>query len=62
MVDKLTQAQMHTLVCTHSKSKHKDYISSWKSPMAIKRAELLRKIEIQREEQELNQLINKEFL
>ena len=69
MVDKLTQAQIHTLVCTYSKSKHKDYISSWKSPMAIKRAELfrkraelLRKIEIQREERELNQLINKEYL
>ena len=62
MVDKLTQAQMHTLVCTSRKSEHKDYISSWESPQAIKRAELLRKIEIQREEQELNQLINKEYL
>ena len=62
MVDKLTQAQMHTLVCTSRKSKHKDYISSWESPRAIKRAELLRKIEIQREERELNQLINKEYL
>ena len=62
MVDKLTQAQMHTLVCTSRKSEHKDYISSWESPRAIKRAELLRKIEIQHEEQELNQLINKEHL
>ena len=62
MVDKLTQAQMHTLVCTSRKAEHKDYISSWESPRAIKRAELLRKIEIQREERELNQLINKEYL
>ena len=62
MVDKLTQAQMHTLVCTSRKSEHKDYISSWESPQAIKRAELLRKIEIQREERELNQLINKDYL
>ena len=62
MVDKLTQAQMHTLVCTSRKSEYKDYISSWESPQAIKRAELLRKIEIQREERELNQLINKDYL
>lgn len=62
MVDKLTQAQMHTLVCTSRKSEHKDYISSWESPQAIKRAELLRKIEIQREERELNQLLNKDYL
>ena len=62
MVDKHTQAQMHTLVCTSRKSEHKDYISSWESPQAIKRAELLRKIEIQREERELNQLINKDYL
>ena len=50
MVNKLTQAQMHTLVCTSRKSEHKDYISSCESPRAIKRAKLLRKIEIQREE------------
>ena len=62
MVDKLTQAQMHTLVCTSRKAEYKDRIGSWESPQAIKRAELLRKIEIQREEQELNQLINKEYL
>jgi hypothetical protein len=62
MVDKLTQAQMHTLVCTFRKSEHKDHIGSWESPQAIKRAELLRKIEIQREERELNQLINKDYL
>ena len=49
MVDKLTQAQMHTLVCTSRKAEYKDRISSWESPQAIKRAELLRKIEIQRE-------------
>ena len=49
MVDKLTQAQMHTLVCTFRKSEHKDHISSWESPRAVKRAELLRKIEIKRE-------------
>ena len=62
MVDKLTQAQMHTLVCTSRKAEYKDRISSWESPKAIKRAELLRKIEIQREERELNQLINEEYL
>ena len=62
MADKLTQAQMHTLVCTSRKSEHKDRVSSWESPQAIKRAELLRKIEIQREERELNQLINEAIL
>ena len=53
---------MHTLVCTSRKSEYKDRISSWEYPKAIKRAELLRKIEIQREERELNQLINKDYL
>ena len=62
MADNLTQAQMHTLVCTSRKAEYKDRVSSWESPQAIKRAELLRKIEIKREEQELNQLINKEYL
>ena len=62
MVDKLTQAQMHTLVCTSRKAEYEDRIRSWESPQAIKRAELLRKIEVQREERELNQLINKEYL
>ena len=62
MADILTQTQMHTLVCTSRKAEYKDRISSWESPQAIKRAELLRKIEIQREERELNQLINKDCL
>ena len=62
MVDKLTQAQMHTLVCTSRKAEYKNCIGSWGSPRAIKRAELLRKIEIQREERELNQLINRDYL
>ena len=53
MVDKLTQAQMHTLVCTSRKSEYKDRISSWESPKAIKRAKLLRKIEIHKEELQL---------
>ena len=53
MVDKLTQAQMHTLVCTSRKSEHKDYISSWESPRAIKRAKLLHEIEIRKEELQL---------
>lgn len=53
MVDKLTQAQMHTLVCTSRKSEHKDHISSWESPQAIKRAKLLREIEICKEELQL---------
>ena len=53
MVDKLTQAQMHTLVCTSRKAEHKDRISSWESTKAIKRAELLREIEIRKEELQL---------
>lgn len=50
MADKLTQAQMHTLVCTSRKAEYKDRISSWESPKAIKRAKLLREIEIRKEE------------
>ena len=50
MADKLTQAQMHTLVCTSRKAEYKDRISSWESPQAIKRAKLLREIEIRKEE------------
>ena len=50
MADKLTQAQIHTLVCTSRKAEYKDRISSWESPQAIKRAELLRTIEARKEE------------
>lgn len=53
MADKLTQAQMHTLVCTSRKAEYKDRISSWESPQAIKRAKLLRGIEIRKEELQL---------
>ena len=41
---------MHTLVCTSCKAEYKDRISSWESPQAIKRAKLLREIEIRKEE------------
>ena len=53
MADKLTQAQMHTLVCTSRKAEYKDRISSWESPQTIKRAKLLREIEIRKEELQL---------
>ena len=50
MADHLTQAQMHTLVCTTRVSERKDSQASWESPQAIKRAELLRTIEARKEE------------
>ena len=53
MADKLTQAHMHTLVCTFHKAEYKDRISSWESLKAIKRAKLLREIEIRKEELQL---------
>lgn len=50
---KLTQAQMHTLVCTNRKKERKDPLGSWETPQAIKRANLLRTIEQKQEQLQL---------
>ena len=55
---KLTQAQMHTLVCTNHKKERKDPIGSWETPQAIKRAALLKEIEIKRELLALEEQLN----
>lgn len=55
---KLTQAQMHTLVCTNHKKERKDPLGSLEIPQAIKRAALLKEIKIKREQLALEKQIN----
>ena len=50
MTDHLTQAQMHTLVCTSRASEHRYPQNIWESPQAIKRAKALRTIEARKEQ------------